>query len=88
MLGIPNQARQDKNYLSHILKIGFGETGLLFGGDTHLRIWMNCLQKYESKAYDYLDKYGKIASHFVKVSHHGSSKSSSKKLWREDCNQG
>jgi len=73
----------DKNHISHILRIKFGKSKLLFGGDTHKDVWEECLARYESKEYPYRKLHGKNSSHFIKVSHHGSKHSSSKEVWKK-----
>jgi hypothetical protein len=84
ILGIKDsQTVVDKNHISHILRIKFGESKLLFGGDTHKDIWEECLAKYESRHYEFRKKHGRNDAHFIKVSHHGSRHSSSKKIWKK-----
>ena len=73
----------DKNLISHILKIRFGEINLLFGGDTHKDIWEECLTRYENPMYQSVQKHGSFDSHFIKVSHHGSKNSSSPMIWEK-----
>jgi beta-lactamase superfamily II metal-dependent hydrolase len=82
LLGIRQRNKSiDKNLISHILKIKFGATNLLFGGDTGKNIWEECLDRYENNEFTFLRDFGKIESHFIKVSHHGSINSSSSKIW-------
>jgi beta-lactamase superfamily II metal-dependent hydrolase len=73
----------EKNLLSHILRISFGEVNLLFGGDTHKKIWEECLAKYESQNNSFIQELGTFDSHFIKVSHHGSRTSSSPTIWKK-----
>jgi beta-lactamase superfamily II metal-dependent hydrolase len=80
ILGVEDNSKVDKNLLSHILKIRFGERNLLFGGDTHLDIWTRCLDEYERN--EMAKYFGDYKSHFIKVSHHGSRNSSSPELWK------
>lgn len=82
ILGInDNSNTVDKNLLSHILRIRFGERNLTFGGDTHKEIWETCLDRYTSTGSEFVAHFGPVQSHFVKVSHHGSKHSSSPKIW-------
>lgn len=80
-LKIRDNNKLDKNLLSHILKIRFGETNLLFGGDTHERIWIECLDRYDDLSEQFSNFLGNYDSQFIKVSHHGSKNSSNIKLW-------
>ncbi|HEV7642768.1 MAG TPA: hypothetical protein VGO50_02395 [Pyrinomonadaceae bacterium] len=76
-----NKNKVEKNLLSHILKIKFGEVNLLFGGDTEKDIWERCLAKYEKNTF--VEQFGSFDSHFIKVSHHGSKNSSSSYIWEK-----
>jgi len=76
-----NNYNIDKNLISHILKICFNQTNLLFGGDTHIDIWEECLDEYENPDNPFLNLHGDVKSNFIKVSHHGSKNSSSDRLW-------
>ena len=71
----------DKNDMSHILCIKFGDKTLIFGGDTHREIWETCLEHYHDPRYPYQKMFGGLKAHFVKVSHHGSKNSSSQTIW-------
>lgn len=84
ILGVKTADEADKNLMSHILRIRFGKTNLLFGGDTHRDIWEECLRKYNRSSTPYPDIHGPLDSHFIKVSHHGSANSSSQDIW-QDC---
>ncbi|MGC2236157.1 MAG: hypothetical protein WA584_08345 [Pyrinomonadaceae bacterium] len=75
--------RVDKNLISHILRIKFGETNLLFGGDTDKKIWEECLAEYEKPGNSFVQDFGNFDSHFIKVSHHGSKNSSSPTIWKK-----
>jgi len=83
ILKIEDKDRIDKNLISHILKIKFGEVNLLFGGDTHIKIWEKCLEQYDNTSYPYIKNYGNYDANFIKVSHHGSRNSSNEKLWQK-----
>lgn len=72
----------DKNDLSHILCIKYGGKTLLFGGDTHKDVWEDCLERYHDPNFEFLQQFGPLQSHFLKVSHHGSRNSSSKRIWQ------
>lgn len=72
----------DKNLLSHILLLKFGETNILFGGDTNKEIWEDCLDRYHDSNYEFLQMFGPLDARFIKVSHHGSKFSSSGKIWK------
>jgi len=78
----------DKNLMSHIINIKFGDTNLLFGGDTDKDIWNECLAKYLEPANMFTEIFGNIDSHFIKVSHHGSSNSSSPSIWKNIISKG
>ena len=71
----------DKNLMSHILRLRFGEVNVLFGGDTHKKIWEECLDYYDKNKF--AKSFGNYDSHFIKVSHHGSKNSSSPVLWEK-----
>lgn len=75
--------RVDKNLLSHILRIRFGEVNMLFGGDTHKNIWEECLEYYDNPDNEFVALFKNYDSHFIKVSHHGSKNSSSSILWEK-----
>lgn len=82
ILGIGDSSSADKNLLSHILRIRYGKRNLIFGGDTHKEIWETCLAKYVGSRSGFVDQHGPVASHFIKVSHHGSKNSSSPEIWK------
>lgn len=73
----------DKNLVSHILRIQFGENNLLFGGDTHKEIWEDCLRAYQSSLGNFVQTFGPFDARFIKVSHHGSRNSSSPEIWQK-----
>jgi beta-lactamase superfamily II metal-dependent hydrolase len=84
ILGINNiDDTTDKNLVSHILRIKFGSTNILFGGDTDKEIWEECLEKYEHCDFTFVHDFGNFDSQFIKVSHHGSKNSSSSKIWEK-----
>jgi len=84
-----NHNQIDKNLLSHILKIEFGNKMLMFGGDTHKDIWEECIETYLDPSNPYRELHGRLDSNFIKVSHHGSSNSSSATIWENIlCQQG
>lgn len=71
----------DKNLLSSILLVIWGNHKLLFGGDTNKKIWFECLEEYIQTQNQAL--FGEIKSNFIKASHHGSKNSSSVILWKK-----
>jgi beta-lactamase superfamily II metal-dependent hydrolase len=77
------------NLLSSVLFVKFRKHGLLFGGDTGIEVWDECLTEFRERGHE--RKLGKCEANFVKVSHHGSRNSSSPGLWaqilkrRADC---
>ena len=84
ILCIPNpNSSTDKNLLSHILLIRYGQSSIIFGGDTHKEIWEESLLQYHSSAYQHLETFGPLDARFVKVSHHGSKNSSSQLIWQQ-----
>lgn len=76
-----SQKYVDKNLLSSILLVIWGNHKLLFGGDTNKKIWFECLEEYIETQNHKL--FGEIKSNFVKASHHGSKNSSSVMLWKK-----
>jgi beta-lactamase superfamily II metal-dependent hydrolase len=79
----------ETNLLSSVLFVKFKAHGLLFGGDTGINIWLECLKEFWEQGHA---KYvGGCEANFVKVSHHGSKNSSAPELWeqilkrRADC---
>ncbi len=71
----------NKNAMSHILKLQYGDNVLLFGGDTNKKVWKDCLKKYTDLKLDII--HGSYKSNFIKVSHHGSKNSSDKAIYQE-----
>jgi beta-lactamase superfamily II metal-dependent hydrolase len=71
----------DKNIISHLLLLKFGESKLLFGGDTPLKIWEDCLTEYHNDQKTHIIENGEIDCQFIKVSHHGSKGSSNQAVW-------
>ena len=76
---IPNAI--NRNCISHILQIIFGGKSLIFGGDADKETWENFIKKYHSEGERYVDDWGPLKPDFIKVSHHGSSGSSSQFIW-------
>ena len=74
--------KPNKNLLSHILLLKYGEQNLLFGGDTNKEIWKECINKYLNPVYNHKETIGSIKSQFIKVSHHGSKDSSDSEIWK------
>lgn len=68
-----------KNVLSSILMLIYEEHRLIFGGDTMLKMWEECIERYYSQEHN-LD-HGELKGNFIKASHHGSKHSSSVELW-------
>lgn len=83
ILGSKDETKIDKNDISHIIKMRIGDTNLIFGGDTHKKVWLECLERYESIDFNYHELFGQYTSSFIKVSHHGSKKSSATKIWKK-----
>lgn len=67
------------NLLSSILLMIYNKHRLLFGGDTDLDVWLDCLDEYEKSRRQ--KHFGPCKGNFIKVSHHGSKNSSSVELW-------
>lgn len=69
------------NLMSSVLLMKFKKHRLLFGGDTGLAVWLECLNEFRAEGHE--KKLGAYRANFVKVSHHGSRHSSSPELWQE-----
>ena len=73
----------DKNLLSSILLIQFVGFKLLFGGDTHLETWNDCINFFKDEQLNKEYQIDGYASDFLKASHHGSRSSSSEDLFKQ-----
>lgn len=67
------------NLVSSVLLMSLNRHKLLFGGDTGLDIWLECLDEYDRGRHQ--KNFGPYRANFIKVSHHGSRNSSSPALW-------
>lgn len=73
-----NSVKIDGNIISSIIYLTNSKLTLSFGGDAHKDVWNECMNEW--KAANYVDK--PINADFIKVSHHGSKKSSSSNIWK------
>jgi len=71
-----NPARPNNNLISSIFFLQYGELSLSFGGDAPLEVWHDSLDNIKENDLPY-----KVASDFIKVSHHGSATSTSPRIW-------
>lgn len=69
-----------RNDISTILQFIYKGKKYLFGGDAERKSWRSGINFYKKK---HTNTWGKIGSNFIKVSHHGSSNSSSIPYWKE-----
>lgn len=67
------------NLMSSVLLMILNKHKLLFGGDTGLDVWLECLNEFERTHQP--RHFGQCRANFIKVSHHGSKNSSSVELW-------
>lgn len=73
------KGRAQKNAVSSILKLVFGQHALIFGGDAGGKAWRAVLDRLEESGNK--NVLGPCRGNFIKVSHHGSKYSSSEELW-------
>lgn len=74
--GVIAPMKEDMNKISTILSLNYNNSLRLFlGGDAPLSNIRNAIRDSEKVKYP-------IGNHFIKVSHHGSKKSSSRSIWR------
>ena len=74
----------DRNLVSSIIKLAFGEHQLLFGGDCGLSVWQESLEEFERMHQNGGGPCGRdYRASFIKASHHGSGGSSSVDLWEQ-----
>ena len=72
----------ERNLLSSIIKLTFGEHQLLFGGDSGERAWERSLDEFDRKhRNDSGPCNSSYRASFIKASHHGSKHSSSTRMW-------
>lgn len=73
---------EDRNLLSSIIKMKFGQHQLLFGGDAGEEVWQRSLDEFVRR-----HERGEgpcspsLRANFIKASHHGSITSSTVRLW-------
>ena len=72
---------QDSNIVSHIIWIKHLGKNLFFGGDCHLTVWEDCLDKFDQSKYKKDTIMGPVRSDFIKASHHGSKTCTDNELW-------
>lgn len=73
---------EDRNLVSSVIKIRFGEHQLLFGGDAGEGVWQRSLDEFDRRHQnDEGPCFNSCQANFIKASHHGSKNSSSVKLW-------
>ncbi len=66
----------DNNLISSVIFLQNDKFSFSFGGDTHKEVWEESLKFFQKQQYD-----KNLSSDFIKVSHHGSSNSSSPFIW-------
>jgi beta-lactamase superfamily II metal-dependent hydrolase len=72
----------DRNLVSSIIKLAFGQHQLLFGGDCGLNVWEQSLDEFETRHHNGNGPCRReYRASFIKASHHGSGGSSSVHLW-------
>jgi beta-lactamase superfamily II metal-dependent hydrolase len=67
------------NLVSSIIKVAFRKHTLLFGGDTGLDVWVDCLDHIATMKSE--KTCAMEPANFIKASHHGSKYSSSVQFW-------